>query len=133
MSSRSTAARRRRANQRAGAGLLPLFLGQMCCPCGIDIAGPLPAVVHLMQAAAQCPGADRDTMALLQIMPELEFGQLRGVAERMNDAVAEGGAEFCCLACTPGGEETLLPPDLAPNRGEGVSEGRPLFAVPGSR
>src|SRR4051812_47751041 len=50
---------------RAGS-ILPLFLGQMCCPCGIDIAGPLPAVVHLMQAAAQCPGADRDTMALLR-------------------------------------------------------------------
>ncbi len=41
----------------------------------------------------------------------------------MDDAVAEGGAEFCRLACTPGGEETLLAPDLAPNRGERVSEG----------
>src|SRR3954462_891320 len=79
MSSRSTAARRRRANQRAGAGLLPLFLGQMCCPCGIDIAGPLPAVVHLMQAAAQCAGADRDTMALLQIMPEQWHRPTRGL------------------------------------------------------
>ena len=29
------------------------------------------------------------------------FGQLRGVAERMDDAVAEGGSEFCPLACTP--------------------------------
>jgi hypothetical protein len=51
----------------------------------------------------------------------------------MDDAVAEGGTEFWCLASTPGGEETLLPPDLAPNRGEGVSEGRPLLAVPGGR
>src|SRR3954463_13622123 len=51
----------------------------------------------------------------------------------MDDAVAEGGTEFWYLASTPGGEETLLPPDLAPNRGEGVSEGGPLLAVPGGR
>jgi hypothetical protein len=49
----------------------------------------------------------------------------------MDDAIVEGGAEFSCLALAPGGEETLLPPDLVPNRGEGVSEGRPLLAVPG--
>jgi len=63
--------------------------------------------------------------------PELGFGQLCGVAERMDDAVAEGGAEFSRLDCTPGREETLLPPELAPNRGERVNEGRPLLAVPG--
>src|SRR4051794_7414105 len=51
----------------------------------------------------------------------------------MDDAVAEGGTEFWYLASTPGGEETLLPPDLAPNRGESVSEGGPLLAVPGGR
>ena len=62
--------------------------------------------------------------------PELGFGQLCGVAERVDDAVAEGGAEFCRLALAPGGEETLLPPELAPNRGERVSEGGPLLAVP---
>src|SRR3954454_13297046 len=27
--------------------------------------------------------------------PELGFGHLCGIAERMDDAVAEGGAEFC--------------------------------------
>jgi hypothetical protein len=48
----------------------------------------------------------------------------------MHDAVAEGGTEFCRLACTPGCKKTLLPPDLAPNRGERVSEGGPLLAVP---
>jgi hypothetical protein len=69
----------------------------------------------------------------LQRGSELEFGQLCGVAERMDDAVAEGGAEFCRLACTPGCEETLLMPELAPNCGERVSEGRPLLAVPGGR
>jgi hypothetical protein len=56
--------------------------------------------------------------------------QLCGVAERVDDAIAEGGAEFCRLALAPGGEETLLPPELAPNRGERVSEGGPLLAVP---
>src|SRR3954451_12594715 len=66
-------------------------------------------------------------------LPEFGFGQSCGVAERMDDAVAEGGTEFWYLAATPGGEETLLPPDLAPNRGEGVSEGGPLLAVPGGR
>ena len=62
--------------------------------------------------------------------PKLGFGQLCGVAERVDDAIAEGGAEFCRLALAPGGEETLLPPELAPNRGERVSEGGPLLAVP---
>ena len=58
------------------------------------------------------------------------YGQLCGVAERMDDAVSEGEADFSRLACTPGGEETLLTPELAPNRGERVSEGGPLLAVP---
>ena len=48
----------------------------------------------------------------------------------MDDAVAEGGTEFCRLAFAPRREETLLTPDLAPNCGERVSEGRPLLAVP---
>ena len=61
------------------------------------------------------------------------FGQLRGVAERMDDAVVEGGSEFCRLAGTPGGEETLFTPELLPNRSERVSEGGPLLAVPGCR
>ena len=63
-------------------------------------------------------------------LTQLDFGQLCGVTERMDDAVAEGGAEFCRLACTPGDEEALLTPELAPNRGERVSEGGPLLAVP---
>ena len=48
----------------------------------------------------------------------------------MDDAIAEGGTEFCRFASAPGREETLLTPDLAPNCGERVSEGRPLLAVP---
>ena len=48
----------------------------------------------------------------------------------MDDAVAESGAEFCRLGGVPGGEETLLAPDLLPDCGEGISEGRPLLAVP---
>ena len=55
---------------------------------------------------------------------------LCSVAERMDDAVAEGGAEFRRLGCMPRREKTLLPPELAPNRGERVSEGGPLLAVP---
>src|SRR4051794_23465369 len=62
---------------------------------------------------------------------KLGFGHLCGVAERMDDAVAEGWAEFRRLACAPGREETLLAPELAPNRGERVGEGGPLLAVPG--
>ena len=62
---------------------------------------------------------------------KLGFGQLCGVAERVDDAVAEGGAEFCRLALAPGGEETLLVPELAPNHGEGISEGGPWLAIPG--
>src|SRR3712207_9435205 len=98
MSSRSTAARRRRANQRAGAGLSPLFLGQMRCPSGIDVARSLPAVVRLMQAAAQRSGADRDVVALLQIVPEqwtVQLGawqtQPRGSAPRAGARRGEGG------------------------------------------
>src|SRR3712207_8758253 len=49
----------------------------------------------------------------------------------MDDAVAECGPEFYRLACAPGREETLLGPDLAPHRGEGVGEGRALLAIPG--
>src|SRR4029079_19454967 len=78
-SSRSTAARRRRANQRAGAGLSPLFLGQMHCPSGIDVAGPLPAVVRRVQTAAQRAGADCDAVALLQILLEQWHRPTRGL------------------------------------------------------
>jgi hypothetical protein len=63
-------------------------------------------------------------------LTNLGFGQLCSVAERMDDAVAEGGADFSRLACTPGREKTLLPPELAANCGERVSEGGPLLAVP---
>src|SRR4051794_27930944 len=63
-------------------------------------------------------------------LPKFGFGHLCGVAKRMDDAVAEGGAEFRRLACVPGREETLLAPELAPNRGERVGEGGPLLAVP---
>src|SRR3712207_6908630 len=49
----------------------------------------------------------------------------------MDDAVAECGPVFCPLACAPGREETLLAPELAPNRGERIGEGGPLLAVPG--
>jgi hypothetical protein len=72
----------------------------------------------------------------VQSQAQFGFGHLCGVAERMDDAVAEGGAEFRRLACAPGREapgreETLLAPELAPNRGERVGEGGPLLAVPG--
>ena len=69
----------------------------------------------------------------VQTQAQFGFGHLCGVAERMDDAVAEAGAEFCRFASAPGHEETLLTPDLAPNRGERVSEGRPLLAVPSGR
>src|SRR3954454_20590025 len=62
---------------------------------------------------------------------EFGFGHLCGVAERMDDAVAEGGAEFRRLACAPGREETLLAPELPSDRSKGIGEGGPLLAVPG--
>src|SRR4051812_50011462 len=49
----------------------------------------------------------------------------------MDDAVAEGGAEFRRLGGVPGREETLLAPELPSDRGERVGEGGPLLAVPG--
>src|SRR3712207_8933768 len=49
----------------------------------------------------------------------------------MDDAVAECGPEFCRLACAPGREESLLAPELAPDRGERIGEGGPPLAVPG--
>src|SRR6185436_7890818 len=66
-------------NQRAGAGLSPLFLGQMHGPPGIDVAGPLPAVVRRMQTAAQRAGADCNAVALLQILPEQWHRPTRGL------------------------------------------------------
>src|SRR3712207_9389675 len=90
MSSRSTAARRRRANQRAGAGSSPLFLGQMRCPSGIDVARSLPAVVRLMQAAAQRSGADRDVVALLQMVPEQWHRPTRGLVAAAARVACQG-------------------------------------------
>ena len=49
----------------------------------------------------------------------------------MDDAVAECGPEFYRLACAPRREETLLAPELAPDRGERIGEGGPPLAVPG--
>src|SRR3954467_15667935 len=83
-------ARRRRIIAPFSGPDVLLFLGQMCCSRGIDIAGPLPAVVHLMQAAAQCPGADRDTMALLQIMPEQWHRPTRGLIAAAARVACEG-------------------------------------------
>src|SRR4051794_14605012 len=57
-----------------------------------------------------------------QSRAQFGFGHLCGVAERMDDAVAEGWAEFRRLGGVPGREETLLAPELAPNRGERVGE-----------
>src|SRR3954454_14213965 len=62
---------------------------------------------------------------------EFGFGHLCGVAERMDDAVAEGWAEFRRLACAPGRDETMLARERPPTRGERVEEGGPLLAVPG--
>ena len=42
------------------------------------------------------------------------------------------GGSFAVSAGLPGHDETLLAPDLASYRGEGVGEGRPLFVVPGA-
>src|SRR4051794_9556439 len=63
----------------------------MHCPPGVDVAGPLPAIVRLMEAAAQRAGADRDTMALLQIMPEQWHRPTRGLIA----AAARVGCEGC--------------------------------------
>src|SRR3954451_484740 len=49
----------------------------------------------------------------------------------MDDAVAEGGAEFRRLGGVPGREETLLAPELPSDRSKGIGEGGPLLAVPG--
>src|SRR3712207_3027516 len=53
------------------------------------------------------------------------------MAERVGDAFAERGTEFCGLGRMPGRAQTLLGPDLAPHRGEGVGEGRVPLAIPG--
>ena len=78
---------------------------------------------------SRTPGSVGEVLGNRHLYPT----QLCGVAERMDDAVAEGGTDFSRPACTPGREETLLTPELAANRGERVSEGGPWLAVPGCR
>src|SRR5829696_349393 len=90
MSSRSTAARRMRAKRRADAGLFPLFLGQMHCPPGVDVARPLPAVIRLMQAPAQRSGADGDAVTSLQILPEQWHRPTRGLIAAAARVVRQG-------------------------------------------
>src|SRR5215212_12155638 len=72
-------ARRRCTIQRAGAGLSPLFLGQMRRPPGIDIARSLPAIIGLMEAPAQRSGTDGDAVTSLQILPEQWHRPTRGL------------------------------------------------------
>ena len=56
-----------------------------------------------------------------------------GVAERVGDAVQQRWSEFLHLWRDLGREETLFPPDLAADGGEGVGEGRAFLAIPSSR
>src|SRR3954453_17632528 len=65
--------------------------------------------------------------------PYLDFGHSGGVAERVGDAAAEGGVEFRRLGSAPGRQQTLLTPEVPPDGGEGVREGRARLAVPGVR
>jgi len=97
-------------------------------PVGYRGAAPLISDLAAGHITAGCGGVSN-----FLTHHKLGFGQLCGIAERMDDAVAEGGTEFCRFASAPGREETLLTPDVAPNRSERVSEGRPLLAVPSGR
>ena len=52
------------------------------------------------------------------------------MAERVGNAVAERGTEFSHLGPPPRQEQTLLAPELPPDSGKGVGEGRPPLAIP---
>ena len=53
----------------------------------------------------------------------------------MADGAGQGAldwwARFLDVGTAPGGEQTLLAPDVTSHGGEGVAEGRTRFAVPG--
>src|SRR5215212_6158709 len=83
-------ARRRCTIQRAGAGLSPLFLGQMRRPPGIDIARSLPAIIGLMEAPAQRSGTDGDAVTSLQILPEQWHRPTRGLIAAAARVVRQG-------------------------------------------
>jgi hypothetical protein len=97
----------------------------------VDVAETIQAANSLERMLAhQMATAHHLAMTLAA---KLEFGHSRGVAERVDDAVAESGSEFCRLRCVPGGQKTLFAPDLLPDCGKRVSEGGPLLAVPSGR
>src|SRR3712207_2907697 len=52
----------------------------------------------------------------------------RGATHWSTRAMAR--TEFRGLGCVPGRDQTLLGPELASHRGEGVGEGRVLLAIP---
>jgi hypothetical protein len=52
------------------------------------------------------------------------------MAECVGDAVAERGAEFPHLGLPPRQEQTLLAPELPPDRGKSIGKGRAQLAIP---
>ena len=54
------------------------------------------------------------------------------MAERVGDGIPKGWLEFPHVGCASGRDETLFAPEFAAHGGEGVGEGRALFALPGA-
>jgi hypothetical protein len=77
------------------------------------------------------PAASRSRTDSSANRSKLDFSPSRDGAQCLGEAIHDRARDFYHLAGTRGRGKSLVLPQLAPDQGQGIGEGRPVLAVPG--